>query len=173
MANERNKKIIRAGMFTALVTVATMVVRIPSPTGGYINAGDALVVLAAFLLGPAWGAIAAACGSALADVLSGYAGYALATFVIKGLMALTAGAIISRAAKGKTAVFRAIGGSVIAEIVMIAGYFIFTATIMGFGWGAAAEIPGNCVQGVFGAAAGTALYFALIRIPAVRDNLLN
>ncbi len=173
MTNEKQKKIIWAGMFTALTTVATLIIQFPSPTGGYINAGDALVILSAFILGPVWGAAAAGFGSALADVLAGYMIYAPATLIIKALMALAAGAIISRTAIGKAAVFRAIAGSVTAEIIMIAGYFLFTATILRFGWGAAAEIPGNCVQGVFGAAAGTMLFFALKRIPAVKDNFLN
>lgn len=163
------KKIAWAGLMTALTVVATLIVQVPSPTGGYINAGDALVILSAFLLGPAWGAVAAGLGSALADLLAGYAVYAPATFIIKGLMALAAAAIISRGGDKKLLPF-AVVGSVTAEIIMTVGYFVFTAVVLGLGWGAAAEIPGNCVQGVFGAAAGTALFFALKRIPYVRDN---
>lgn len=169
MKNDKIKKIVWAGLFTALTTVATMVIQIPSPTGGYVNAGDAVVILGAFLLGPGWGALAAGLGSALADLFAGYVIYAPATFVIKGLMALCAGALIRRGKGGRSLGF-AVAGSVLAEIVMIAGYFAFTATVLGFGLGAVAEIPGNAVQAVFGAAAGTALFFALIRIPYVREN---
>ncbi|MBQ1334585.1 MAG: ECF transporter S component, partial [Clostridia bacterium] len=67
MNDARVKRIIMVSLFAALVCVATMVIRIPSPTGGYINPGDAVVLLAAFLLGPIWGAVAAAIGSSLAD----------------------------------------------------------------------------------------------------------
>lgn len=170
MKNDKIKKIVWAGLFTALTAVATMVIQIPSPTGGYVNAGDAVVILGAFLLGPGWGALAAGLGSALADLFAGYVIYAPATFVIKGLMALCAGALIRRGKKGRRSLGFAVAGSVLAESIMIAGYFAFTATVLGFGWGAVAEIPGNAVQAVFGAVAGTALFFALIRIPYVREN---
>lgn len=169
MKNDTTKKIVWAGLLTALTTIATMVVQVPSPTGGYINAGDAVVILSAYLLGPLWGFLAAGIGSALADLISGYAIYVPATFLIKGLMALTAASILRRA-KGEKKLGFAVLGSVTAELIMIAGYFIFTATVLGLGWGGAAEIPGNCVQGSFGAVAGTALYMALSRTPYVRDN---
>lgn len=169
MKNETTKKIVWAGLLTALTTIATMVVQVPSPTGGYINAGDAIVILSAYLLGPLWGALAAGIGSALADLISGYAIYVPATFIIKGLMALAAAAVLRRA-KGEKKLGLAVLGSVTAELIMIAGYFVFTATVLGLGWGALAEIPGNCVQGAFGAVAGTALYIALSRTPYVRDN---
>ncbi|MEG0940650.1 MAG: ECF transporter S component [Oscillospiraceae bacterium] len=169
MANSKVRKLVWAALFTALTTVATMVIQIPSPTGGYLNAGDALVILGAFFLGPVWGALAAGLGSALADIFAGYILYAPATLIIKGLMALVAG-IILRKAKDNKRVFPAILGSVLAEIIMIVGYFAFTATFLGVGMGALAEIPGNCVQAVFGATAGTALFFALSRIPYVKEN---
>ncbi|MEF9971735.1 MAG: ECF transporter S component [Oscillospiraceae bacterium] len=168
MANTKIRKLVWAALFTALTTVATMVIQVPSPTGGYINAGDALVILGAFFLGPVWGALAAGLGSALADVFAGYILYAPATLIIKGLMALTAGAIL-RSAQKKNHLAFAVLGSISAEAIMIFGYFLFTATFLGVGMGALAEIPGNCVQAVFGATAGTALFFALSRIPYVKN----
>ncbi len=167
MRNQQIKKIVWAGLFTALTTVATMIIQVPSPTGGYVNAGDALVLLGAFILGPWWGAAAAGLGSALADLLAGYVLYAPATLVIKFLMALTAGIILKKMRKSPS-LLGAILGGVIAELIMIGGYFAFTALALNLGWGALAEIPGNCVQGVFGVASGTALYFALLRIPYVK-----
>ncbi len=169
MRNEKIQKLVWASLFTALTTVATMIIHIPSPTGGYVNAGDALVILSAFFLGPVWGAVAAGLGSALADILASYVVYAPATLIIKALMALAAGAIFS-ASKKKNSLPMAILGSISAELIMIAGYFAFTATFLGFGWGAIAEVPGNCAQGVFGAVAGTALFFALLRIPYVKKT---
>ncbi len=162
-------KTVWAGLFIALTVVATMVIQVPSPTGGYVNAGDVLVILGGFVLGPLWGAVAAGAGSALADIFAGYIIYAPATFVIKGLMALAAGSILAAARKKRPLLFAILAG-VTAEVIMIFGYFAYTATVLGYGWGALAEIPGNCVQGVFGATAGIALFFALRRIPYVRDN---
>ena len=90
----RNKQLLHtvmAALFAALVCVATVAVRVPIPaTQGYANLGDALVLLAAFFLGPLYGALAAGVGSALADLFAGYALYAPGTAVIKGLCAMTA-----------------------------------------------------------------------------------
>jgi len=169
MRNDRTQKIVWAGLFIALSTVATMVIRVPSPTGGYVNAGDAVVILGAFFLGPVWGAVAAGLGSALADILSTYAFYAPGTLIIKALMALTAGAILS-SSKKKNSLPMAILGSIVAELIMIAGYFTYESTILGLGWGAIANIPGNSVQAVFGVLAGTALFYALLRIPYVKKT---
>lgn len=168
MRHENTKKIIWAGLFTALVVIATSAIKIPTGNG-YLNPGDALVLLSAFFLGPVWGAVASGVGSALADVLSGYAFYAPATLVIKALMALIAG-LFFRRTQGKITAARAICGSVLAEVIMISGYFLYDAIFLGFGLAAAVDIPGNIFQGIFGAAAGCFLYFSMIRIPYVRDN---
>ena len=48
--NTKNlKKIIIAAMFSAVIAVATMIRRIPSPTG-YVNFGDCFVLIAGWLL---------------------------------------------------------------------------------------------------------------------------
>ena len=95
--SHRPEKITRLLSLTAVLAafccVATLVLVIPSPTGGYMNLGDTIVLLSCYLLGPAYGAASAAFGSALADLLAGYASYVPATFVIKGLMALLAGGL--------------------------------------------------------------------------------
>lgn len=167
MSDIKIRKLVFAALFTALCCVATMVVQIPSPTGGYLNAGDAFVLLSAFLLGPVWGAVTAGLGSCLADLFAGYTMYVPATFIIKALMALVAGLILRHAAENRQTIYAVVAG-IIAEIIMIAGYFAFTALVLGLGWGALPEIPGNCVQGVFGVTAGTLLFLALSRIPYVR-----
>ena len=80
--------IIAASVMIALVCVMTMVVRIPTPTKGYLNLGDCFVLLGGWLLGPLYGFLAGGIGSGLADLLSGYPVYVPGTFIIKGLMAL-------------------------------------------------------------------------------------
>ena len=86
--NGKTKQIVTAALFAALACVATMVIKIPSPMDGYLNLGDCVVLAAGWLLAPGYGFLAAGLGSGLADLFSGYAAYAPATFVIKGLMAL-------------------------------------------------------------------------------------
>ena len=92
--NTNLKKIIMSALFAALACVATMSIRIPTPgTGGYIHPGDAVVILSGIVLGPLWGLLAGGIGSALADLLGGYFIYVPITFIIKGMVALTAGLI--------------------------------------------------------------------------------
>ena len=69
----KTKKIVMTALFAALACVATMSIRIPTPgTSGYIHPGDAIVILAGIILGPAYGFLAAGIGSCLADLLGGY-----------------------------------------------------------------------------------------------------
>ena len=169
MYSTKLSKMVMAALFAALCCVATMIIRIPSPTGGYINAGDAVVLLGAFFLGPLWGALAAGLGSCLADALGGYMVYVPATFVIKFLMGLVAAAIF-RALREKRPMLGVVTGGIVAEIIMIVGYFLFTALVLGLGWGALPEVPGNCVQGVFGVIAGALLFAALRRVPYMKQH---
>ena len=160
MTDKRVRQIVFAALFAALCCVATMAIRIPTPLGGYIHAGDAVVVLAAFLLGPVWGALAAGIGSALADIVSGYVLYAPGTMIVKALVALIAGAML-RGAFIKKQSLRALLAGVVSEAVMVLGYFFYESVILGFGTAAVANIPMNAIQAVAGAAAGTALFAAI------------
>lgn len=169
MTNDKIKKIVWAGLFAALTAVATLIMfPVPSMTNGYVNAGDSLVILSAFLLGPGWGALAAGLGSALADLLYGYYIYIPATFIIKGLMALAAGAILKRSAKNAK-IFPAILAAILAELIMLGGYLGYETLLYGF-YGAVGSLIGNGIQAVFGAVVGVVLYVSLRRIPYVRDN---
>ena len=98
MTNDKNvsmrtRALVMTALIAALSCVATLVIRVPSPTGGYMNLGDTVVLLGAYLLGGAYGAAVGAIGPALADLISGYMAYVPATLVIKALMALLAAAV--------------------------------------------------------------------------------
>ena len=82
--NQKLRNLVYTAMLMALCCVATLVIKIPTVTGGYLNAGDIVVVLAALLAGPLYGGVAAGFGSGLADVISGYMSYAPGTLVVKG-----------------------------------------------------------------------------------------
>lgn len=86
-----------------------------------------MVILGAYLLGPALGAAAGGVGPALADLLSGYTVYVPATLVIKAAMGLLA-AMLYRAA-GKKA-WGMVVCATAAEAVMVAGYWLFDALLM-------------------------------------------
>lgn len=170
MEDRRTRQLVQAALFAALCCVMTMVVQIPSPLGGYVNLGDCAVLLSAWVLGPLYGAAAAGLGSMLADVFSGYAHYAPGTLVIKFTMAAVAALILRAFQKNGNATHLAarVAGAVTAEGMMVAGYFGYTGLLLGRGWGAAASVPGNLVQGVFGLVGSVALMEALTRSHALR-----
>ena len=160
------RRLVLAALFTALTVVATMVIRVPSPLGGYANLGDTLVLLSAWVLGPVWGMAAGGIGSMLADLL-GYPPYAVATLVIKALMALLAGGIFrAMGRKGRRLVARLVG-ALAAEVVMVLGYFAFEGLFLGLGWSAALNIPFNLVQGAVCLVAAVALAQVLERARAL------
>ena len=155
-------RLVMTGVLMALACVATMVIQIPSPTHGYMNLGDCVVLLSGCLLGPVYGAVAGGVGSALADLLSGYAVYVPGTLVIKAVMAALAGTLYRRSRKLLPV------GAVLAELVMIVGYWLYDGVLMGSLAGSAAGIPSNIIQGVFGGVCGVALVAALRRVPQIR-----
>ena len=121
----RLKELIYVALLTSLVCVSTMVIKIPSPLNGYVNLGDCMVLIAGWCLFPAYGFLSAGLGSALADLFSGYALYAPATFLIKGLMALVAFGTYKLLHKKIGKLLSQIIGGVLAEVLMILGYFLF------------------------------------------------
>lgn len=83
-----------------------------------------------------------------------------------------AAALIFRAATKKglfvsSVLLGQIVGGVVAEVIMVLGYFAYASLWLGKGLAAAASIPGNIVQGVFGLVAATVVYTVLSRSRAV------
>ena len=159
MTDSKIRKLVLAALMAALCTIMTMVIQVPSPMQGYVNLGDCAVLLSAWVLGPWYGGAAAGLGSMLADLLS-YPHYAPGTLVIKFLDAMAAALVVKALGKGYVSY---IVGGVVGEIIMVLGYFGYASLWLGKGLAAAASIPGNLVQGVFGIAAGIAVYAVLDR----------
>lgn len=153
---KKTKLLITTAMLAALICVATVVIQIPSVSGGYINLGDPIILFASAFLPPIYSFVAAAVGSALADLLSGFVLYAPATFVIKGLMALVSYGVFALISRSHKVSFTRIFSSVAAECVMILGYFTFEGFIYGFG-ASLVNIPANAVQGAVGVILGSLL----------------
>lgn len=150
------QKVVVAALLSALICVATMVIKIPTPLKGYVNAGDGFILLGAALLSPTYAFLAGGLGSALADILSGYSSYAPATFVIKGLMALVAALIIKKLKESNSKGILKIIPALVAEIIMVLGYFVYEGFLYGFGPSAVNIIP-NLLQGVAGIIIGLTL----------------
>lgn len=163
MSDKKIKSMVMAAVMAALTYVATTVIKIPAPTGGYVHIGDGLVLLCGWILGPWWGGAAAGIGSMLVDLLSGYGHYVPGTLIIKGLDALAAALIFRALGRGKTAM---LVSGIVGETIMVLGYFAYASMILGKGLAAAASIPGNIVQGIAGIAIGLALAVLLQKAKA-------
>lgn len=157
MNDKKIRKLVISALMAALVCVATMVIRIPTPTNGYVNLGDCFVLLSGWLLGPWWGGAAAGIGSMLTDLFAGYTSYVPGTFLIKGLDTLVASLIFR--AMGRTSAAAVVSG-VVGELIMVGGYFVYEALPLQYGIGAAVGIPGNLVQALVGLVIG----FVLLKV---------
>ena len=156
--NQKNttRNIVMAALLAALVCVATMLIKVPSPLKGYLNLGDGIVLLCGWLLSPIYGFLAAGIGSALADLFAGYVVYVPATFLIKGLMAVVAYYGFRLLCKRIGNVPARVLVGILAEIVMVLGYYVFEGFLYGF-VESLVNIPANAVQGVAGIILGTVL----------------
>ena len=166
--SSRTRSLALTGVLCAFVCAATMVIQIPSPTHGYVNLGDAMVLLSAMLLGPWYGAAAAGIGSALADLISGYAIYIPATLLLKALAAVLQGLLFRLRPKSTQAI---VLSGFTAEIPIILGYWLYEALLLHSLKAAALGIPGNLVQAIAGIAVSAVILTLLRKIPAVRKAL--
>lgn len=161
------KKLVMSAVFAAFTCIATMIIKIPIPSAsGYIHPGDAVVILAGIFLGPVPGFFAAGIGSAMADLLSGYAIYAPISFVIKGLVAFFV-AVVYRVVIQKAKVAALLCSGLVNMCLVVAGYFCYEAVL----YGVPAALPGivaNIIQGVTGLILTFVLYPILMAIPEVK-----
>ncbi|MBP3793210.1 MAG: ECF transporter S component [Ruminococcus sp.] len=168
--NEKIMLLVLSGLFAAIITVSTMMIRIPTPTKGYINLGDCFVNIAGWLLGPLYGGAAAGIGSSLSDLFAGYTVYVIPTFIIKALMAVTAFAVFKALSKKIPTLVGRIISAIAAELVMVAGYAVYESFLYGSAATALTGVAGNIVQGIGGVLFGVLLYEGVIaRIPAAKS----
>lgn len=161
---------VEIALLALLVVVAlmTLFVRVPLPlTKGYFNVGDVAVVFAGLVLGSLdkergafWGAIAGGVGSALADIVGGYAIFAPATLIAKGVEGGLA-ALAANRGKATHFLLLAAGGA-----FMMACYFVAETLVPAYGGlqGAVSELIPNSFQAVGGLVGGRLTFEAYQRI---------
>ncbi len=171
-------KMVMAAVFMAIVCVVTMLIAIPVPgVTGYVQPGDAMVILCGIILGRTYGFMAASIGSALADIFLGYAIYSPATFIIKGLVAFFAAVIFKKQAqKGKKLYLAVLAGGFVDVILVTLGYFAYESLLYS-PVVAVLSTPMNAIQGISGMLFAAILFVALSKISdikkMVRDNTLS
>lgn len=156
-------------VMTAVATVLTMFVKIPTPTRGYLNLSDTMIFFSSYAFGPWVGGIIGGLGPALSDLISGYPQWAIFTFIIDGLQAVLVGLLVREFKPANVVI-----GSLVAGVWKVFGYFIAGDILSGFG-PALGEIIGNSFQMVVGLIVGFALFSAVRKAypPLVRLGNLS
>lgn len=145
-------------VMSALVTVGTLIVRIPNPMGGYFNVGDVMIFVAALTFSPFVGGVAGGVGSAIADII-GFPLFAIPTLIIKGLEGLLASLVTN-----KKNVYRDVLAVVVAGAEMVIGYFLVEVYILKWDPVAAmTEVPTNIAQIAVGGLVGIPVALVLRR----------
>ncbi len=157
-AKKTARKVALAGVFAALIFVATEL-HIPTALG-YIHLGDGVILYCGYAIGPA-AFLPAAIGSALADLIAGYAVYIAPTFIIKGLMGAFAGFLLM---KHKGIVIRILA-FLGAELIMLSGYFLFESFMYGL-----TAAQGAIVMNLIQAGAGIAMAFLLSQAHSLAEE---
>ena len=165
------KKLVATALFTSIITIATMFIRIPLPFG-YVNLGDAFILLAVFILGPIYGVICAGVGSAIADLL-GYPQYTLGTLIIKTLMAIAI-YFVYRLIKVSTKkdILAEIISGIVGTLIMAFGYFLYEIIFFISPAVAIINVPFNILQGVVGTVIAASIMHVLKKTK-VLDKLEN
>jgi uncharacterized membrane protein len=160
-------RIATIAVLAGLTAAFTLFVRIPSPARGYFNLGDVAIAFAAYTFGPISALIAGGIGTALADLIGGFAQWAPISLLVHGLQGLAIG-LIARI-RPKSLVVSVLAG-IAGMAVMAAGYAAGGALLIGLG-PALAEAPGNLVQSAVGIVLGIPLSYAVARAyPPVRTH---
>lgn len=153
------------GIFGAFTCVVTMVIAFPIPaTNGFINIGDAVVMITGLMFGPIIGGIAGGIGSSLADLFLGFTIYAPATLVIKGLEGFFVG-LIANPKKNHKWNYRDFIAVIVGGFIMIIGYFLYEVMIFGLPSALYEFILNSIIQ------FGLGSVIALIFIFAARKNI--
>ena len=170
---EKTNKLVMTAMLMCLIMMATMFFKVPIPfANGYVHLGDAFIFIAVLVLGIKYGALAAAIGSALGDILGGFPVWAPWTFGIKGMMAIIMALCMTGLLKDKKHVTFAgipaseLLGMALAGFFMVAGYYVAEGVIYGSWITPLAGIPWNIGQFVVGMIVAVPMASLLYRTPA-------
>ena len=159
------QQMILACVFTALTTVLTFFIKIPSHNG-YIHLGDTIIYIAACLLPTPLAMVCGALGGLLADTFGGFIIYIIPTAIIKALLPFA-----FTCKSEKIICKRNLLALIPASLITIIGYYIAEVIIICFSSGdllsyittsypwitAVYCLPGNAIQ-----ALGSAIAFIFI-----------
>ena len=149
VTKNRTYDMVIIALLTAVTYVATRFINIQLPismqSGGLIHIGNVIIVVSAIVFGKKKAAISAACGMALFDLTSPYAIWAPFTFVIRGAMGYTMGAISHMKDNGSNVAFNIIAITA-ASAIQLVGYYLSEVIVFGNWIIPVMSIPGELTQ---------------------------
>lgn len=148
----RNKKsifkITNTGIFATIILLSTMLIKFSTGLGeGYIHLGDCFIYLSACILPFPYCLVASAIGGALADVLGGYAVWAIPTAIIKILIALPFMLICRMNKTPKILNIKVALMTIVSGVISMLGYFVAECILYSVA-SATLSIIGNTIQAV-------------------------
>ena len=172
--SDKTRKLVMTALMLCLVLLATIAIRIPAPfTQGYVHLGDTFIFVSVLLLGKKYGAVASGVGSAMADILGGFAIYAPWTLIIKFLMAYIMGLFVEISLKRKKNVVQVAGvpliqiiGMIIAGVIMVVGYALVDGAFAGNILAGILGAPFNVIQFAVGIVIALIIIATLYKTPA-------
>ncbi len=141
------QRLCRTAIMAAAVFVMTMFPKIPIPLG-YANLGETVIFLVSVRFSRREAALASGLGSALTDLLSGYAIWAVPTFIIKSLMAC----VISWVLGGRTFPRDKVSGRrillsfIVSSVWAVIGYTLAGAVLYGSLAAGLSSTPGLAME---------------------------
>ena len=166
----RNKKqllrVTYTAIFTAIILLATSIIKFSTGLGeGYIHLGDCFVYLSACVLPFPYCLFAGGFGGALADILSGYAIWAIPTMLIKMLNAVPFAIICRKYKSNKILSKQVVLMTVVSGIITILGYFVAECILYSVA-SATLSLLGNTIQAV-----ASGIIFVIIAKATDKTNL--
>ena len=168
--DNKTSGLVYTALMICLVLLGTILFRIPVPmTQGYVHLGDTMIFLGVLMLGKRHGSAAAALGSALADILGGFAFWAPWTLIIKYSMAFVTGLILEMSARSyeySNSPDRLIKLTAMAAggILMCAGYLVAETVMYGNFTLAIIGLPWNIGQVIVGMVLSLAIHSAMTNV---------
>ncbi|MGX7107810.1 ECF transporter S component [Hutsoniella sourekii] len=173
--NNQLFKWVQMGIYAALIALAIQFIRIPLPSAlsnSFVHPGNALIVLSGLLMGPKRGIIASSAGTAIFDLLNGYAaeipGIIIENAIIILLVELFYRTIFKRQdtkpALISTGIFAGLCKLAIVFIKFFIGQIILGSQVQVAFYAALSGLPASFFSAIFTAVLTPILYYPMKQI---------
>ncbi len=156
----RGFEIIETAIFSMFYVIAALLIPSPSPMGGYMHLGDAILLFAALLAGSRVGFLVGASGSLLAGILTATPRLYIA------VLAYGLEGVVSGLAAGKQLAVQALA-CVAGGLLMASTYFVFDIFLRGYPYASSAFIQNFFVR------SGISLMIAVIASGIIKNFRRN